>query len=401
VSTTGIDSFRDNVARWTGEQLERWAQTPSLLPPFLEKVSPRQKLEKERELDALLRKIPRTREQFKGLDAGRRAAIRMQVRTAVAKSLSPSRSDAAESFFEECERVADAFVRKAEEFDSALKEREIYQALRNQWVFNSIQHYLGRPVALTSSSFAYSLLYPYTDNRLDGPGATGGSTAAFLGWLSRRLEGVRSSDGGVFVEKIDELLRMIEEEYPRPGFPDVYAGLLAIHTAQQNSLRLRGRFSPDQEMRLLAVSIEKGGTSVLADGLLAAGSLRDEQAEVVFAYGVLLQLIDDLQDLDEDRERIHSTVFTRALERGPLDDVTSRLLSCLATCHTMMNERGGRGREDALPSLIGRSCAILVLEAIARHRAFYGDTFLGRMEEFSPLRFEYLGVVKERLTPPV
>jgi hypothetical protein len=101
---------------------------------------------------------------------------------------------------------------------------------------------------------------------------------------------------------LGRLIRMIEEEYPRPIFPDVHASLRAIHRAQIESLRLHDAPDHDYESELLPLTITKGGTSVLADGYLVTGDLSSSHAEAVFGYGVLLQLIDDLQDVDEDRE---------------------------------------------------------------------------------------------------
>src|SRR5512147_64755 len=65
--------------------------------------------------------------------------------------------------------VAEEFVRKARLFDPKLSMEDIYQAERNAWTAHGLQWLLGKPVALSPSIFAYSLLYPYTDNFLDDP----------------------------------------------------------------------------------------------------------------------------------------------------------------------------------------------------------------------------------------
>ena len=50
------------------------------------------------------------------------------------------------------------------------------------------------------------------------------------------------------------------------------------------------------EQALLNFSIAKGGASVLTDACLVRGSLTDDEAKFMFAYGVVLQLMDDVQD---------------------------------------------------------------------------------------------------------
>ena len=39
--------------------------------------------------------------------------------------------------------------------------------MRNVWIGNNLQMLLGVPVCLTQGLFAYSMLYPVTDNVLD------------------------------------------------------------------------------------------------------------------------------------------------------------------------------------------------------------------------------------------
>jgi hypothetical protein len=60
-----------------------------------------------------------------------------------------------------------AFARMARRFDPAITSAEIYQAARNVWTANFLQLLLGMPVRVTPAIFAYSMLYPYSDNYLD------------------------------------------------------------------------------------------------------------------------------------------------------------------------------------------------------------------------------------------
>ena len=66
----------------------------------------------------------------------------------------------------------------------------LWQALRNVGIGNTLQLLLDRPVTLRPGLFAYSMLYPLTDNLLDDPGLDGGSKREFNERFGRRLAGL-------------------------------------------------------------------------------------------------------------------------------------------------------------------------------------------------------------------
>jgi hypothetical protein len=260
-------------------------------------------------------------------------------------------------------------------------------------VFNSIQHYLDHPATLTSASFAYSMLYPYTDNVLDGPACGHDAGAAFIDWLGMRLQGIDTVSHESYCEPIGRLLAMIELQFPRAAFPEVYDSLLAIHRAQSGSVVLHHPPADDREEDLLAITIAKGGTSVLADGFLVTGALRPRVRDAMFSYGVMLQLIDDLEDLDEDGLAGHSSPFIRAERQGSLEGATNRLFRYEHWC--MGRLRGGAPPEkNSICALIGRSCRLLTLEAVARHRLRYSPGYLHRLEAHMPFETGFFGRLK-------
>lgn len=164
-----------------------------------------------------------------------------------------------------------------------------------------------------------------------------------------------------------ELVRLIERNSPRATAPDLYASLLAIHDAQSRSLRLRREHRPAAE-EILAVTFEKGGTSVLADAYLAVGALNPAQVEFAFGWGVFLQLADDLQDLAEDDAAGIATLFSQAACRVALDGLTNRLLrfgyEVLGRLDGFRDEQLG-----PLKHLIRNSASTLVAAAARPHNA--------------------------------
>ncbi len=292
-------------------------------------------------------------------------------------------------FSDEYINVTRSFTRQAAEFDRSISTEALAQALRNVWVMNCLQMFLGRKPSISPSIFAYSMLYPSTDNHLDQPSLPSAAKEETCHRLGRRLSGLAVVPCDAHEESVFRLIGMIEKEYPRWEFPEVYESLLAIHAGQVKSLCQQARDRVPDESSLLQISVEKGGSSVLADGWLVAGRLNHEEAEFFFGFGVLLQLLDDLQDLAEDRRAGHWTLFSRCAMSAPLDGLTSRLgnfLNTVLRSGTAFRTSGG----EELRDLICRNSTMLMLRAMAQNLDFYDPEYMSRMEQFSPLRFSFL-----------
>jgi len=144
-----------------------------------------------------------------------------------------------------------------------------------------------------------------------------------------------------------------------------------------------------EEQALLDLSIAKGGASVLTDASLVRGSLTDDEAEFMFAYGVLLQFMDDLQDLRDDLANGHMTIFTRQTRVGLLDEVTTRLWAFTQRVLWSFS-RFAAAQPCSLKSLIQNNLRLLLMQTVARNHEFYTPDFVMRVEASSPVRFCYL-----------
>jgi hypothetical protein len=281
------------------------------------------------------------------------------------------------------------FVRQARAFAPAIPDQSLFQALRNLWVTHSVQLLLGTPITLSPAIFAYSMLYPWTDNCLDDLRLAHAAKIAFGDWLALRLAGAKAPPRDLHAGQVGRLVGLIERFYPRPEFPEVYLSLRAIHQAQMKSLDQQDAARTWDEPALLNLSIAKGGTSVLTDAWLVRGWLTGDEAEFMFAYGVLLQLMDDLQDLPDDLANGYMTIFTRQSRLGPLDEVTSRLWAFTGKVLWSFS-RFTSAPSGSLKSLIQNNLRLLLLQAVARNQAFYTADYVRRLEASSPVRFGYL-----------
>ena len=293
-------------------------------------------------------------------------------------------------------RVGTQFARAARRFDASLGVAEIIQACRNAWSACGMQPMLGEPMKLTASIMGYSLLYPYSDNYLDDRGVSSSVKREFNARFRDRLEGRPLSPRNHRETAIWAAIELIEQQYPRQRFSDVYDCLLAIHRAQSESLAQLNGLARCGDAEVLRISCAKGGTSVLADACLAHGWLRPEESRFAFAWGVLLQLGDDLQDVREDLKRGSATLFTRAAaQRQPMDSLAAQLLAFGDRVAALMDELPDGS--PLLKNLLRMSWRSLVLMAIATAHQYFTPAFLAAVEPQSAFRFEFLRARQKRL----
>lgn len=296
----------------------------------------------------------------------------------------------ADSFY----AAALAFAREAHACRPELPPDSLWQALRNVLIGNSLQMLLDREVALRPGLFAYSMLYPLTDNLLDDPRVPARDKRAFNERFGRRLAGLPVGVSAPGDAAVFGLVARIEEELPRACFAEVHESLLAIHRAQERSLAQQDEPRlPDDA--LLAISCEKGGTSVLADLYLVSGRASAPEESFAFGYGVFLQLLDDLQDVEPDLDAGHQTLFTRAARRGPLDEPTARLARFIDRVLDGADILAGPAYADR-KDLIRRNCRTLLVGAVSEQPTRFTRRFRRAIERPWPLSLRAMRRLRRR-----
>ena len=201
-----------------------------------------------------------------------------------------------------------------------------------------------RAVEHTEAVFAYSMVYPYLDNMLDDAG---------------------TSEAGKLAAQVKSLLQQRLESPPPPG-------------------------------EILGISFEKGGTSVLANGYLVAGRLDPADEDFCFGFGTFLQLADDLQDVAEDADCGHRTLFSRRAGRAPLDATAARLEGYLAAVLERARA-GAMPRRSALCDAIESGLSLMFRESVGKHPGHFSRGFVRRARRAFPVRFSYLKKLRLRL----
>jgi len=366
-----------------------WDESPDYMPVFRKHYSTSEKLEREASYEKFQGKI-------KGLQNRRNI---QQLKKDPGNSFFPMFKAFLETVFDfdknhlklilsdEFKNVSKDFFYKARDFGPELKPENIYQGMRNVWIMNGIQLMSEIPVKITPSVFAYSMIYPYSDNYLDDANITEGEKEIFSRRFNRRLHGEEVLPTTHTEQQLYRLVAMFEEEFPRSKFPEVYESLYAIQQGQTNSLKMFAENGlSDNDIQ--NICFEKGGASVLADGYLVAGKLSREQEQALFGYGVYLQLLDDIQDLKEDTLALTKTMYSCMPEEN-LGRFVNKTIHFGRKTLEEMRCFDGADNADFI-ELMNGSIETMIIESVGLNPTRYTAQYLEELEQFSPLHFEFV-----------
>ena len=335
------------------------------------------------QVDGMLSKPPRSRGEAQAAQAQLGAAFRSLAEEALGFTGAQLDLLPSQAFSD----VSETFVRMARDFDSNLSPEDIYQAGRNAWTANGLQWLLGMPVQITPSIFAYSLLYPYTDNYLDDPMINVATKLTFNELFRQRLAGDSLTPTNVHEQVIFDLVAMIEKQYSRTDHPTVFESLLDIHHAQSRSLNLMRRSAAPGEVDVLGLSFAKGGTSVLADGYLVSDSLKEAQRQYAYGHGVFAQLLDDMEDVEQDSQAGRLTLYSQPASHWPLDALANHTFRF---GHNVLMRLDCFDIQESVRELIRRGANLLLIDTIGRTDRYYTAAYLRELEAYSPFRFSFL-----------
>lgn len=292
-------------------------------------------------------------------------------------------------------KITESFIDEVEKFDPEMDVYDIFQAIRNVWIMNSIQILYDMEVRLTPSIFAYSMLYPYSDNYLDDSSISIQEKIEFNQRFRKWLLGEEVEPLNYREKHIYNLVKKIEGEFKRDDYPEVFMSLLGIHHAQVQSLIQQKEKTLPFEKDIIGITFEKGGTSVLADAYLIRGKLKDAEAEFMFCYGVLLQIIDDLQDIEEDFQNTHMTIFSQIEDKYDLDRLVDKLFNFIDDFFHNENTFTSE-KTKKLKKVIQDCSKIMIFEAISKNKKRFSKQYIKDVEDSLVIRFYYLKKIKSK-----
>lgn len=314
---------------------EIWEKQPENFPVFLEenpeiftKIDAAQKKENEELIEEISQKM-RKKAQQRPKDEKEREQWECELEQEMKKFLGREKILCLSEWMggellDAFERETKNFIQKIREFDETLEPEQIWQAMRNYFIYGMIVEMQGEEQNADDPILAYSLLYPYTDNYIDDEKISGKEKARYNCMIGQKLKGEAAEPGNLLEEKTCRLLDMILDAYEGEAKSKVALTLLQLLEAQSCSI---GQMKQGiEEERILEISIWKGGTSVLADYLFATADWRGSEEEFYLKFGFMLQLVDDLQDIEEDGKAGSYTLMTNAAREKRLEEQINRLL---------------------------------------------------------------------------
>ncbi|MDV3427802.1 MAG: hypothetical protein LIR50_12380, partial [Bacillota bacterium] len=274
----------NNMEKLKGKYIKLWWDTDKSFPALSEEISLKEKILREKHMNKFLNDL------FSNL---KKCPDNEDKRTAWRNTLWEMIKDFGRaSGFNEDEINSDfskalpittnEFIRSVKEFNKDISLDKIVQAIRNLWIMNILQALFNIKIECTPSAFAYSMLYPYTDNYLDNPEISLQDKKLINERFKLRLEGEGIKAENSYEEDLFKLVSMIEGQYSRSSFAEIYESLLYIHAAQCNSLTQQNGITSPYEKDILGISFEKGGASVLSDAYLVNGRMKAGETDFMF-----------------------------------------------------------------------------------------------------------------------
>lgn len=281
------------------------------------------------------------------------------------------------------------FIKFCKDYDEELNLAEIGQALRNVWIVNIFQKIIGEKIKISDSIFAYSMLYPYTDNFIDDFKVEMQVKKKFNMRLKSRLLGNDVVPENKKEKKVYDMISLIEKQYEREEYDGVYKSLLAIESAQEKSLNQQEAKSIPYERNILGISVEKGGTSVLVDGYLINGKLNEDEERFAYSYGFLLQLCDDLQDVETDLSNNHITIMSQIANKYKLDCIVNKLINFTEECINESNCFKDKN-EKYIKKLIKENCILMMLVSAVKGEAYFTSEYIATLDKYLPVSKSYI-----------
>ena len=349
----------------------------------------------EKQVNGLVADLEKKFENHERIDEADRIYVKKLILPFAAK-FSPMESNLfTGELFDRFIDTARVFVSRARAFDPSVSVNDIAQAVRNLWVINVIQVLFGREVILTECAFAYSMLYPCTDNFLDDDSLCSQERKHTILRFGERLKGEMIPPATGYEEQLWKLVEMMETERERTGYARFYESLAAIQDAQVTSMGQQQILTLPYCTDILGLSMRKGGTSVLVDGFIAKNELDENEFELMFGFGVLLQLIDDLQDVHDDKLKRHCTLFSQLAGHWKLDELAEKLIVFSGQVSAGLEVLPSPYTHD-ICKLVLENCQLLIQEAIVKNKRYFSAGMVKNAESQLFVRSRFLRNLKKK-----
>ncbi|MCM1122443.1 MAG: hypothetical protein NC416_07665 [Eubacterium sp.] len=281
------------------------------------------------------------------------------------------------------------FLNGVREFDDALTPTQIWQTLRNYFIYAMIVDMQGEAQHAENPILAYSLLYPYTDNYIDDEQISKPEKERYNQMIALKLKGGIVTPQTLLEKQTCRLLDMILDAYEGAGKRKVADTLLQLLEAQNCSINQQK--TDVTKGQILEISMWKGSTSVLADYLFATTDWTEYEENFYLKFGFLLQLVDDLQDMEEDSKAGSHTLMTEAAKHHELEQCVNHLL-----WYTWNVIGEFCPINPTLKGFVRKNCVGIVLLTTAANSQFFSKKYLKALEPYLPFSLNFMKKMKRQ-----
>lgn len=385
------------------EVLPLWRELPETFPDFLTEWDEKEKSENEAYLKEHMEKMQKAFSLFPE-DTSQRQEWKCELQKQMdafvegEKILDISGLMGKELYLE-FERETKRFLKKTRSFDAQLGLESIWQAIRNYFIYAMIADLENQKQNCKDPVFAYSLLYPYTDNYIDSRSRKRDEKEQYNRLIRSVLSGKAANPQNTLEEMTARLLHIALDFYEGEKRTEVQNLLLLMLEAQEKSIKQQkargfGKQSRKElsEEEILRISAYKGGISVLNDYVFSVDVTETEAAAFYLKFGFILQLSDDLQDIAEDSKERSSTIMTYAAKAKKLEGTVNRLLHFT---YRVMQEYEPENKR--LHTFAVRNCLLMILSTVAISRKYFSGSYLKKIEVYLPFHHTFLSDMQKYL----
>ncbi len=277
------------------------------------------------------------------------------------------------------------FLRQVRSFAPELSFADIGQAIRNYIVYTMFKEMHIENSGFNAAAYAYSMLYPFTDNYIDHKNYTDAEKQEYNRIICATINAAAVHPANIHQEKTCELLRTIISSYEKEGSYQISQLLLMMLDAQACSIRQQRQAFPLTAEERLDVSLYKGGISVLIDRYFVQEEISSEDLRFYLGFGFFLQLADDLQDIKEDSLLGHSTLFTLDLSSDREERTVNRLLHFLN--HIMEHFQP---KNIHMKNFVLAASRLLIYTSVIGSKEFFSNEYLSQLEKSLPVTASFM-----------
>ena len=290
------------------------------------------------------------------------------------------------------------FLREVQiEYPEYLQD-DIQQAIRNVWVIHLSQYILGLSVSSSPAVFPYGMLYPITDNLLDSPSTPRAEKRSTCRYLSKWLSDTSTPGSVHCISELSMMLDRMVLHKPRNLWPMFYSSLGSLNRAQFDAMLQSQPESKDRVFSVLELTFRKGAWAVVSDGAFSKRFLTKHDLHVLSSIGTLLQLLDDLQDLQEDRELGCATVFTIASTDNCLEDYITALLNYIDCIVAELRKRSTHLSDKHFDDIY-TAMTLIACIGISTNACALRQSYLDAVQELCPIPIQHLSGFVNKLWP--